>query len=77
MQITVRVKPGSKKGPLVEQNADGSLTIFIRERPVEGQANRAVIELIAEQFDVAKSNVEIVRGETSKIKVLNIHSPTK
>lgn len=32
-QFEVRVKTGSSKGPLVEEEAGGNLTIFLRERP--------------------------------------------
>ena len=37
----VTVKPGSRKGPLVETAADGSLTIYVRERAIEGRATDA------------------------------------
>ncbi|WP_223171077.1 DUF167 domain-containing protein [Microbacterium sp. NIBRBAC000506063] len=40
MQYTVRVKPGSKKGPLVEEDEKGDLTVFVRERAVDGAANK-------------------------------------
>lgn len=35
--IVVRVKPGSRKGPLVEVGDDGALTLYVRERAVEGR----------------------------------------
>ena len=40
--LTVRVKPGSRKGPLVEVADDGALTIYVQERAVDGTANDAV-----------------------------------
>ncbi|MGB5110267.1 MAG: DUF167 domain-containing protein, partial [Mycobacterium sp.] len=36
--VVVTVKPGSRKGPLVETSADGRLTIYVRERATEGKA---------------------------------------
>jgi uncharacterized protein YggU (UPF0235/DUF167 family) len=33
--VVIRVKPGSRKGPLVEASADGALTIYVREPAVE------------------------------------------
>ena len=36
--VVVTVKPGSRKGPLVEAAADGSLAIYVRERAIEGRA---------------------------------------
>lgn len=73
MQVSVRVKAGSKKGPLVEPNLlDDSLVVYVREQAVEGKANRAVVELVAKYYDVPKTRVEIVRGHTSKIKQVRI-----
>ena len=75
MQVTVRVKPGSRKGPLIEQEstADGEvLTVFVQQRAVDGQANEAVIELLAKHFGVPKSRIEIVRGHTSRVKVVRV-----
>ena len=72
MKITVRVKPGSKKGSLVQPALDGSLLIFVREAAVEGKANEAVIKLLAAHFGVPKSNVRLVSGHKSKIKRIEI-----
>lgn len=66
--VTVAVKPGSKKGPLVEVAADGSLTIYVRERAVDGKATEAVSRLLAEHLGVPKSGVSLVSGATSRIK---------
>lgn len=66
--ITVRVKPGSRKGPLVEVGTDGALTIYVRERAVDGKANEAVVKLLAEHLGVAKSRIELVSGATARVK---------
>ena len=68
----VTVKPGSKKGPLVEVVEDGSLTVFVRERAVDGAANAGVIRLLAEHFGVPRSRVEIVRGHASRTKLVDV-----
>lgn len=67
-EFTLRVKPGSKKGPLVETAEDGSLTVYVRERAIEGRATDAVIRLLAEHLGVPRSRVELVSGATSRIK---------
>ena len=54
MLIKVLVKPGSKKGPLVEEEAEG-VTVYLREKPHDGEANDALIRLLADYYDVAKS----------------------
>ena len=69
--VVVRVKPGSRKGPLVEVN-DGELTIYVRERAVEGKANDAVTKLLAAHLNVPRSRVELVAGATSRLKRLRV-----
>jgi uncharacterized protein len=66
--VVVRVKPGSRKGPLVEVDADGALTVYVPERAVEGKANEAVVKLLAQHLGVPRSRVELVSGATSRVK---------
>jgi uncharacterized protein YggU (UPF0235/DUF167 family) len=68
----ITVKPGSKKGPLVETGEDGALTVFVRERAVDGAANDGVIKLLAAHFGVPRSRVRIARGHTSRSKLVEI-----
>jgi uncharacterized protein YggU (UPF0235/DUF167 family) len=72
MMISVRVKPGSRRGPLVETGADGELTVYVPERAVDGKANDAVTRLLAEHFGVPRSRVELVSGATARIKRFRI-----
>jgi hypothetical protein len=50
--VVVKVKPGSRKGPLVEVGDDGELTVYVQERAVDGKANEAVIRVLAEHLGV-------------------------
>ncbi len=72
MRVTVRVKPGSKKGPLVEPSEDGSLTVFLQQRAVDGAANDGLIEVLAKHFGVSKSRIVIEAGFTSRIKRIDV-----
>ncbi|EPD86912.1 hypothetical protein HMPREF1529_00088 [Microbacterium sp. oral taxon 186 str. F0373] len=71
MQFSVHVKPGSRKGPLVEQDAEG-LTVFVRERAVDGAANDAVMRVLADHFGVAPRDVTILRGHASRHKRVEV-----
>jgi uncharacterized protein (TIGR00251 family) len=71
--ISVRVKPGSRKGPLVETSTDGLLTIYVREPAVEGKANEAVVKLLAKHLGVPRSQVELASGAASRIKRFRIN----
>ncbi|WP_293306739.1 DUF167 domain-containing protein [Mycolicibacterium sp.] len=66
--VVVQVKPGSKKGPLVETAEDGSLTVYVRERAIEGKATEAVTKVLADHLGVPKSRLELVSGATSRVK---------
>lgn len=71
MQITVRVKPGSRRGPLVEDGPDG-LLVHVRERAADGAANAGVVRALAEHFGVAARDVEILRGHAARIKRVEV-----
>jgi hypothetical protein len=66
------VKPGSRKGPLVETGADGLLTVFVRERAVEGAANDGVVAALAKHWGVRKRDVRIVAGHSARIKTVEL-----
>ena len=68
MHISIIVKPGSKKGPLVIANDDGSFTVFLKQRAIDGAANAGLVEVLASHFGVSKSKVEIASGFTSRHK---------
>ncbi|MEZ3159839.1 DUF167 domain-containing protein [Microbacterium sp. BWT-B31] len=71
MRYTVRVKPGSSKGPLVESSADG-LTVYVRERAVDGAANQGVVRALAAHFGVAPRDVAIISGHGSRVKRVEV-----
>lgn len=72
MKISIQVKPNSKKGPLIESLSGKSFTIFIREIAADNQANEAVIKLLSKHFKIPKSNIKILRGHTSRHKIIEI-----
>ena len=75
--LAVRVKPGSRKGPLVEVRPDGELTVYVPERAVDGKANAAVIALLAGHLGVPKSRVRLVGGATARLKRFRIDGPAQ
>ncbi|BDB42408.1 MULTISPECIES: DUF167 domain-containing protein [Mycobacterium] len=66
--VVVKVKPGSRKGPLVEVDADGELTIYVRERAIDGKANDAVLRVLAAHLQLPRSQIELASGTTSRVK---------
>lgn len=72
MRYTIKVKPGSKKGPLIEQLEDGSILAFIREPAVDGKANTALIKLLSAHFGVAKTSITVIRGHSARQKIIEV-----
>ena len=72
MLYLIHVKPGSRRGPLVVTDPQNvtELTIYLREKPTE-----ALIRLLADYFQVAKTQITIRRGHTSRHKQVEI--PTR
>lgn len=71
MKVSVIAHPNTKK-PRIEKDLLGTLHVYVNEPPLEGKANRAVTEALAEYFRVAKGKVVLVSGEKSKNKVFEI-----
>lgn len=72
MRISVRVKPNSKK-EFVEKLGENEYVVRVKAPPAEGRANAAMIELLSEYFDVAKTRFAVLRGASSKNKIIEIH----
>lgn len=67
----VWAKPGAK----VEKtfvSPEGLLIVQTRSKPIEGEANQAIIEAVAGIMGVSKSSVEIIRGEKSRQKRIKL-----
>ena len=70
MRIKIKVIPGAKK-ERVERGPD-FLKVYLTQPPVEGKANKRLIEVLAEHFDVKKYQVNIVAGHKSRQKIVEI-----
>jgi uncharacterized protein YggU (UPF0235/DUF167 family) len=69
MMIRVRVTPRAKQN-LVKPG--DPLRVYVTAVPEDGRANDAALKLLAGRFDVAKSRIRLVRGATSRDKVIEI-----
>ena len=67
----IKVQPRASKnaiGPIF----DGKLKVSLTSPPVDGKANKDCIAFLAKTFDVSKSSVSILHGETGRIKTIHI-----
>ena len=69
----IRVQPKSSKDQVVGYR-EGVLQLRVTAPPDKGQANAAVLSMLAQALGVAKSRVSIVRGQTSRNKVVTVES---
>jgi uncharacterized protein len=70
MKIEVTVRPQARKN-IVEKTSSG-FKVSTTAPAREGRANEAVIQLLAEYFDVAPSKITILRGHTSHKKLVEV-----
>ena len=71
VKISVKAKPNSREEK-VEQTGENEFIVSVKEPPVQGRANEAIIRKLAEHFSVSKSQVRIISGWTSRSKVIEI-----
>ncbi|MFA5173305.1 MAG: DUF167 domain-containing protein [Candidatus Paceibacterota bacterium] len=71
MLYNVSVIPNSKVEK-VEALDEKTFRVKVHGKPIEGEANRALIRLLADYFHAPKSSIRIVQGFNSKFKVIEI-----
>ena len=65
--LHVRVQPKARANAVKGWHG-AALRVSVTAAPEDGKANRAVIDLLAETFDVAPSSISLVRGAASRDK---------
>jgi len=77
--LAVRAQPGAKKTAIVGvygEGASAQLKIAVQAAPIEGRANEALIAFLAETFALARSEVELLQGDSSRSKVFLLRGVT-
>jgi uncharacterized protein (TIGR00251 family) len=73
--MEILVQPRASRTRSVGEH-DGRLKIQLAAPPVDGEANAALVAFLAEELDVRKADVAIVRGETGRRKTVRIAGVT-
>lgn len=71
MKIYIKANPGSRKEYIKKIDAT-HYTVAVHEPPDSGKANKAIIKSFAKYFDLPPSQINIISGETSKQKIVEI-----
>jgi uncharacterized protein (TIGR00251 family) len=74
-RLAVKLQPGASRNAVVAK-AGGEWKLAVTAPPVNGRANDACILLLSEVLGVPRSAVTIVRGQTSRRKILEIYGLT-
>ncbi len=74
IELRLHVQPGAKRTEVAGVHGD-ALKVRLAAPPVEGRANEALVRFLAESFGVTLKQVIIVRGETSRRKIVRIEQP--
>ncbi len=70
-QYIVTVKPGTSQEKIIE-TAPGELTVYLRAKPHDGEANTALIKALSKHFDVPKTSIVIKKGTKSHTKIIGL-----
>ena len=71
MKIFVKVKPKAKEEK-VEKIDDINFKVSVKQPPEKGRANSAVIKALADYFGISQSNIQIISGSSSRLKIIEI-----
>lgn len=75
VRFSVRVQPRASKNEIAGIHGD-ALKVRLNAPPVDGAANEALVKFLAEIFAVARRDVRILAGESSRSKIIEIEGIT-
>ncbi len=76
LELNVHAQPGARRSEVQGVHGD-AVKVRIQARPVEGAANKALLELLAETLKVPRSRCAVIAGETGRRKRVRIEGPDR
>ncbi|MDR2807083.1 MAG: DUF167 domain-containing protein [Puniceicoccales bacterium] len=71
MRISIKVIANASKSEIISHR-DGAWKVKIQAPPKDGKANRALIQLLAQHFQLPKNCIKIIAGEKSPQKMIEV-----
>lgn len=68
--VKLKISPNASKNEIIK--TEDGVKVKITAQPVDGKANKCLIEFLSKTFKIPKTSIEIIKGETSKEKTLLI-----
>ena len=65
---TIKISPNSKTNEIIK--TQNETKIKITAQPIDGKANKSLVEFLSKQFKIPKTFIKIIKGETSKEKTI-------
>ena len=66
--VNIKISPNSKKNEIINEGEFSK--VKITAQPIDGKANKALIEYLSKNFKIPKTSIKILKGETSKEKTI-------
>ena len=73
MEIRVTVMPNAREAAVLRID-DLNYRVRVNAKPIGGKANERLVEILAEHFRVPKSRIRIIRGLTSRNKIVQVQT---
>lgn len=70
MLLNIKVISNSGKSKVVEEK--DLFKVYVKAPPVDGKANKEVVEVLTEHFKIKKNQIDIIRGKTSNKKTVKV-----
>lgn len=68
LKLKLKISPNASKSEIVKTDTD--IKIKLTAQPIDGKANKCLVEFLSKSFKIPKSNIEILKGETGREKTL-------
>ncbi|MFC1787599.1 DUF167 domain-containing protein [Patescibacteria group bacterium] len=72
MILTVHLKPGARETKIIEWLDPDTLKASVKELPLNGRANQALIKLLSRELKKPQQSITIIRGLTARIKQVKV-----
>lgn len=66
--VDIKISPNAKKNEIIKE--DTGVKIKITAQPIDGKANKTLVEFLSKNFKIPKTSIKILKGETSKNKTI-------
>ena len=73
MKLYLKVKPKARENRVARID-EGHYKVWVKAAPEKGRANEAVIEVLSEYLDLPKSRLNVLSGQTSSQKIIEVRS---